>query len=706
MEEKILNILKKENRAFGVNEIFDRLELKSVQDLTNLMKELNEMEDSLKIYHTKSDKYMLFNNSNLKIGKMLANKKGFGFVDIEGDEDVYVSASNMNGAIHGDDVVVEIISKKGYDLEGRVVKITSRKFKQMVGEFYYDQNKIARIKLDDDKIKIGIEIDKEFTLGAVEGHKVLVKIGKKLKGNNYKGQVIKILGHKNDPGVDILSIVNKLGINDVFPDEVKEELEDIPTFVSEEEMVGRKDLREEVIFTIDGADTKDIDDAISIKKLSDDLYELGVHIADVSYYVKEGSALDEEAMDRGTSVYLADRVIPMIPHKLSNGICSLNPEEDRLAMSCVMQIDKNGNVKDYDIFESVIRSKKKMTYTAVNNILEKNIVEEGYEPYVNDLRLMEELAKILRKNKENRGYIDFDIDEPKIIVDENGEAIDVKVRERGTGEKLIEDFMIAANETVATHIYFMELPFIYRVHGTPNEEKINTFMNFVKVLGYNVNVKIKDITPKTMQAILEELKGKKEFHILSSLLLRSMQKAIYDKQNIGHFGLASKCYTHFTSPIRRYPDTTVHRLLRTYLFKNKMDRDTINYWDNKLIYVAEHSSDKERTSIECEREVNDMKMAEYMMKHIGEEYDGIISSVMGFGLFVELPNLIEGLVRVQDLKDDHYTLDESRYALIGNKNKRGYRLGDKVRVRVINANKEAKTIDFEIVDKKEEKAQN
>lgn len=706
MEEKILNILKKENRAFGVNEIFDRLELKSVQDLTNLMKELNEMEDSLKIYHTKSDKYMLFNNSNLKIGKMLANKKGFGFVDIEGDEDVYVSASNMNGAIHGDDVVVEIISKKGYDLEGRVVKITSRKFKQMVGEFYYDQNKIARIKLDDDKIKIGIEIDKEFTLGAVEGHKVLVKIGKKLKGNNYKGQVIKILGHKNDPGVDILSIVNKLGINDVFPDEVKEELEDIPTFVSEEEMVGRKDLREEVIFTIDGADTKDIDDAISIKKLSDDLYELGVHIADVSYYVKEGSSLDEEAMDRGTSVYLADRVIPMIPHKLSNGICSLNPEEDRLAMSCVMQIDKNGNVKDYDIFESVIRSKKKMTYTAVNNILEKNIVEEGYEPYVNDLRLMEELAKILRKNKENRGYIDFDIDEPKIIVDENGEAIDVKVRERGTGEKLIEDFMIAANETVATHIYFMELPFIYRVHGTPNEEKINTFMNFVKVLGYNVNVKIKDITPKTMQAILEELKGKKEFHILSSLLLRSMQKAIYDKQNIGHFGLASKCYTHFTSPIRRYPDTTVHRLLRTYLFKNKMDRDTINYWDNKLIYVAEHSSDKERTSIECEREVNDMKMAEYMMKHIGEEYDGIISSVMGFGLFVELPNLIEGLVRVQDLKDDHYTLDESRYALIGNKNKRGYRLGDKVRVRVINANKEAKTIDFEIVDKKEEKAQN
>lgn len=706
MEEKILNILKKENRAFGVNEIFDRLELKSVQDLTNLMKELNEMEDNLKIYHTKSDKYMLFNNSNLKIGKMLANKKGFGFVDIEGDEDVYVSASNMNGAIHGDDVVVEIISKKGYDLEGRVVKITSRKFKQMVGEFYYDPNKIARIKLDDDKIKIGIEIDKEFTLGAVEGHKVLVKIGKKLKGNNYKGQVIKILGHKNDPGVDILSIVNKLGINDVFSDEVKEELDDIPTFVSEEEMVGRKDLREEVIFTIDGADTKDIDDAISIKKLSDDLYELGVHIADVSYYVKEGSALDEEAMDRGTSVYLADRVIPMIPHKLSNGICSLNPEEDRLAMSCVMQIDKNGNVKDYDIFESVIRSKKKMTYTAVNNILEKNIVEEGYEPYVNDLRLMEELAKILRKNKENRGYIDFDIDEPKIIVDENGEAIDVKVRERGTGEKLIEDFMIAANETVATHIYFMELPFIYRVHGTPNEEKINTFMNFVKVLGYNVNVKIKDITPKTMQAILNELKGKKEFHILSSLLLRSMQKAIYDKQNIGHFGLASKCYTHFTSPIRRYPDTTVHRLLRTYLFKNKMDRDTINYWDNKLIYVAEHSSDKERTSIECEREVNDMKMAEYMMKHIGEEYDGIISSVMGFGLFVELPNLIEGLVRVQDLKDDHYTLDESRYALIGNKNKRGYRLGDKVRVKVINANKEAKTIDFEIVDKKEEKAQN
>lgn len=701
MEDKILDILQMEEKAYVVQEIFDKLGLQSASELTELMKQLNSLEEKLKVYHTKSDRYMLFNNSNLKAGKMLANKKGFGFVDIEGDKDVYVSAANMNNAIHGDQVVVEIIPRKGFDLEGRVIKIMERKFKQMVGEYYLEEGK-GHIKLDDAKVKIGIEIDPEVSLGAVDGHKVLVKITKKLRDNNYKGQVIKILGHKNDPGVDILSIVNKYGINEEFSDEVVAETEKLPLEVRTEEMEGRKDFREEMIFTIDGADTKDIDDAISCEKLANGNYKLGVHIADVSYYVKEGTKIDDEAMDRGTSVYLADRVIPMLPHTLSNGICSLNPEVDRLAMSCIMEIDSKGNVVDYDISETVIRSKKKMTYTDVNSIIEKDIVPEGYEIYADTLRLMEELAKVLRKNKEERGYIDFDIDEAKIIVNEEGEAIDVKVRERGLGEKLIEDFMIAANETTATHIFFMELPFIYRVHGTPNEEKITTFMNFVKTLGYKIDEKVKDVTPRTMQRILESLKDKKEFHILSSLLLRSMQKAIYDKNNIGHFGLASKCYTHFTSPIRRYPDTTVHRLLRTYLFKQSLDKDTINYWDNKLVYVAQHSSEKERDSIECEREVDDMKKAEYMMKHIGEEYTGIISSVMSFGLFVELPNLVEGLVRVDDLKDDHYVFDEFKYALIGARNKKGYRLGDSIQIRVKNANKEAKTVDFELVQEKKQ----
>ena len=693
MEEKIIELLTNSDKALSVTEINDSLGFSSVDELKELLKVLNKLEDELKIYRTKKDNYLLFTNSHLKIGTMIANKKGYGFVDIEGDEDVFIPPTNMNGAIHGDKVIVEITSPKGIDLEGRILKIVDRKFKQMVGEIYYVKNK-PFLKLDDDRVKLDIVIDK--TLGAMEGHKVLVKITSKLKDNNYKGEVIKILGHKNDPGVDILSITNEMGIPDTFSENVMKELDNIPDEVKEEDLVNRTDLREEVIFTIDGDDTKDIDDAISIEKVGKN-YKLGVHIADVSYYVKPNTALDSEAFDRGTSVYLADRVIPMLPHKLSNGICSLNPNVDRLALSCIMEIDENGNVVDYDILQTIIKSRIQMTYKKVNQILEENSVPEGYEEYVDKLRMMADLAKILRKNKENRGYIDFDIDESKIIVDDKGKAIDVTLRNRGTGEKLIEDFMIAANETVATHIYYMELPFIYRVHGEPNEEKINNFMRFLNILGYKVKEDIKKITPKTMQNILSQLKDKKEFHLLSGLLLRSMQKAIYDTNNIGHFGIASKCYTHFTSPIRRYPDTTVHRLLHTYLFDNNINNDTINYYERELPFVAEHTSNMERRSIECERAVDDMKKAEYMMDHIGEEFDGIISSVLNFGMFVELPNLIEGLVRLDSLKGDYYTYDETTFTIRGNKDKRGYRLGDNVRVRVIAADKEKRTIDFEVV---------
>ena len=697
MEEKILEILSSTDKALDIHEINDMLGYQSVDELKELIKVLNTMEEGLKIYRTKKDKYLLFNNSNLKIGRMIANKKGFGFVDIEGPEDVFIAPSNINNAIHGDDVVVEVITKKGLQMEGRIVKIINRKLKQMVGELYYDEAGNPCIDLDDEKIKLNVQIDKDKTMNAMPGHKVLVKITNKLKDNNYRGEVIRILGHKNDPGVDILSIVAKYDIPDTFPDEVIKELDSIPDEVLESDMEGRTDLREEVIFTIDGDDTKDIDDAISIEKLDNGNYKLGVHIADVSYYVKEDSKIGEEAYLRGTSVYLADRVIPMLPHKLSNGICSLNPNCDRLAMSCVMEIDDKGNTLDCEIFESVIRSRIQMTYKKVNKILEENIVDPSYEPYVDKLRTMEELASILRKAKIKRGYIDFDIDEAKIIVNEDGKAIDIQKRIRGVGEKLIEDFMIAANEAVATHVYFMELPFLYRVHGEPNAEKIANFLKFVSVLGYKVNVKSKEITPFVLQDILEQLKDKKEFHILSSLLLRSMQKAIYDKTNIGHFGLGSKCYTHFTSPIRRYPDTTVHRLLRKYLFLHQMDRDTINYLDEKLIVIGQHTSETERAAADCEREVDDMKMAEYMMDHIGEEYDGMVNTVTNFGMFVELPNLVEGLVRLDDIKGDYYVFDEETFSLRGNHNKRGYRLGDTVRVRVKAANKEAKTIDFEIV---------
>lgn len=695
MQEEIKKILKETDKALSIYEINDLLKLKTASELKELLKTLNKMEDSLEIYRSKKDKYLLFTNCHLKVGTLIANKKGFGFVDIDGDEDVYISLSNMNGAIHGDKVIVEITSPKGIDLEGRIVKIVDRKLKQLVGEVKY-KNRKPYLILDDDKIKLNIILPKNNNL--MEGHKVLVKLTNKIKENTYNCEVLKIIGHKNDPGVDILSITYQMGIKDIFDEETLKETEKIPSEVSPNELVNRIDLRDKQIFTIDGDDTKDIDDAISLDILDNGNYKLGVHIADVSYYVLNNSHLDKEARERGTSVYLADRVIPMLPHKLSNGICSLNPGVDRLTISCMMEIDNRGNVVDYDIFPSVIRSKKQMTYKNVNEILEKNNILSGYEEFYETLIKMQELAIILRKNKTNRGYIDFGINEPKIIVNNSGKAIDVVLRDRGKGENLIEDFMIVANETVATHIYFMDLPFIYRVHGEPSEEKIKNFLRFISILGYKINGKIDKITPKTMQDLLKQLKEKKQFSLLSGLLLRSMQKAVYSEKNIGHFGIASKCYTHFTSPIRRYPDTIVHRLLHTYLFEQKLDSDTIDYWTKELPFIALETSNAERLAIECEREVDDMKMAEYMQDHIGEVYDGIVSSVMNFGMFVELPNLIEGLVKVDSLNDDYYTYDETTFALIGKKNKRGYRLGDSVKVKVVGADKNKKTIDFEVLN--------
>ena len=692
MESKILDILKKEDRALEINEIESLMGFNTADELRSLLEELDRLEKEYKIYRTRKNKYMLFNDSNLQVGVLLGTKKGYAFVDIEGDEDVFISQDNLNGAINNDKVIVEITSRKGFKLEGRILKIIERKTQQFVGKVYIKNNKCL-IDLDDKKVNLNIVVDEDKTLGAVSGHKVIVRLLGKIDNNTYKGAIIKILGHVDDPGVDILSVAAKYEIDDEFSKEVEEQLKTIPDHVLENEYDGRIDLREKMIFTIDGDDTKDIDDAISIEKLVNGNYKLGVHIADVSYYVKENSPLDEEAYKRGTSVYLANTVIPMLPHYLSNGICSLNPNVDRLAISCSMEIDEHGEVVNYDIFESVIKSNIQMTYKKVNSILEKNIVPEGYEPYVDSLKLMKELADILRDNKIRKGYIDFNIDEAKIITDENGKCIDVKLRERGTGEKLIEDFMIAANETVARHITYLEYPFIYRVHGEPNEEKINNFLNFVSLLGHNVH-KMNKITPKAMQQLLEELKDVKEYGILSSLLLRSMQKAVYDSNNIGHFGLASKCYTHFTSPIRRYPDTTVHRLLRTYLFNKNINVDTIKYWENKLTPLAIHTSERERASVECEREVDEMKMAEYMEQHIDEEFSGIVSGVMSFGMFVELPNKIEGLVRIDDLTDDYYIYDESTFSLVGSKNKRGYRLGDEVKVIVKSASKINHTIDF------------
>ena len=697
MKDRILNILEDSDKALSIDELDSALNLNTIEETKEFSDALRELEDSYEIYRSNKNRYMLLENSNLRKGILRMNKKGFGFVEVSGEEeDIFVAPDNINKALNNDTVIVEILNKNsGEKREGRIVKTLERDLSTIVGEIYFKKDK-GYIIPDDKKLDIQLEIDRDKSHGAVDGHKVAVKILRNITRNRYKGEVVRIIGHKNDPGVDILSIVCKYEINDTFPEEVIEELDSIPEEVREQDKKGRKDLTDVTIFTIDGDDTKDIDDAISIEKLKNGNYKLGVHIADVSYYVKEGSPLDKEAMDRGTSVYLVDRVIPMLPHKLSNGICSLNPGVERLAISCVMEIDNNGKTVDYEIFPSIIKSRLQMTYKKVNQVIEKNEIPEGYEPFVNDLKLMDELSQIIRRAKINRGYIDFDVDEAKIIVDENCHPTDIVLRNRGRGENLIEDFMIQANECVATHIFYMDLPFIYRVHEYPKEEKIRDFISFVQSLGYTVKFNAKDISPKAIQKLINQLKDKKEFKVLSSLLLRNMQKAIYLPQNLGHYGLASKCYTHFTSPIRRYPDTTVHRLLRTYLFNDDMSNQTINKWQEKLVYIAENSSFKERESVECEREVEDMKMAEYMEDHIGEEYKGIISGVTNFGMFIQLDNLVEGLIHVNDMKD-YFSFDEVTQSLIGERTKEKFTLGDEVLIKVKAASKEAKTIDFELV---------
>ena len=697
MKDKILNALNKVHRALTYEEIDSLVDNKTIEETKEMSDMLNEMIEEGDIYQSNKGKYMLYSDSNIRKGLLSVNKKGFGFVIINGEEDVFIPIDNINNALDGDTVAVEILeTKEDGKREGRIVKILKRNLSTVVGEIYFKKG-IGHIILDDKKLKLDVTIPKKKNMGAVDGHKVVVQI-EKINKDKCEGRVIRILGHKNDPGVDIISIVEKYQIKYEFDESVVEELDTIPEEICEEDKKGRRNLTDQVIFTIDGDDTKDIDDAISIERLDNGNYKLGVHIADVSYYVKEGNPLDVEAMERGTSVYLVDRVIPMLPHKLSNGICSLNPEVERLAISCVMEIDSKGKTVDYEIFESVIKSRIQMTYKKANLVLKDEGVPEGYEPYVGHLKMMKELADIIRKNKNERGYIDFDTDEAKVLVDDKGVPYDVVLRDRGPGEKLIEDFMIQANECVATHIFYMDLPFIYRVHEYPKEDKIRSFLAFVSSLGYNVPSDIKDLSPKSMQKLLYFLKDKKEYKVLSSQLLRNMQKAIYLPQNLGHYGLASKCYTHFTSPIRRYPDTTVHRLLRTYLFEKKIDNSTIKHWEEKLIYVADHSSVKERSSVDCEREVDDMKMAEYMENHIGETFKGMISTVTSFGMFVQLDNLIEGLVKITDL-DGYYSYQEDSQMLINEDTHKMYRLGDMVVVKVIKASKEEKTIDFQIVKK-------
>ena len=701
MKEEIIKLLDNIHEAKNLIEINDLLGLNTVEELQELTKNIEELVTDFILFKTKKDKYLLMKNCpGLKIGKLAINKKGFGFLLLEKEDDIYIAKEHLNDAIHNDIVLVEII-KKGLKPEGRVTRIVKRDLKNVVGEIII-KNKKLFLKPDDEKLNITIQLSKETTKNCVEGHKVLAHLTKNIGNKTYLADCIKILGHKDDAGIDILSIAYKYGIYDEFNKEVIKELENIPNEVSSDDFENRKDLTNELIFTIDGADTKDIDDAININ-YENGLYTLGVHIADVSHYVLENTALGDEAYNRGTSAYLADTVIPMLPHQLSNGICSLNEGAIRLTMSCVMNINEQGEIINYDIFPSYIKSKKKMTYKDVNEILENNNIPSGYETFADALFTMNKLAKILRKKKIKRGYIEFEIDEAKVIQDKDGKAIDIQKRTRGDGENLIEDFMIAANETIATHISNMDLPFIYRVHALPNADKIDDFLNLVHALGYTIKTNINEASPKAMQNLLNELKYKPEYPILSILILRSMKKAEYSKTNIGHFGLASNDYTHFTSPIRRYPDLIVHRLLKKYLIEQDFSMSTINYLESYLVTAAEHTSEREVASINAERDVNDMKMAEYMESHIGEIYKGKISSVTNFGFFVELENLIEGLVHVNTLRGDYYNYVPELLSLIGKSSKKTYRVGDEVTIKVVYASKENALIDFELYEDKNDR---
>lgn len=696
MKERIIELLN-ENTSLTIMEINDKLLLNTINEYQKLENILDELvSDGILYYSERKKKYLLLENSHLVKGELILNDKGFGFIEIGKDKkDVYVNEKNINGALDGDMVLFEYLNKDPLKPEGKIIKVIKRNYDPLVGEvILIDGDYFVK----PDKSGKNIYIPRDYLNGAVEGHKVVVE---PLKEGNRIGKITKIIGHKNDVGVDILSFVYEYNFNPEFPEEVINELDTIPQFLSNEDIKnglasGRIDLRNKVIFTIDGADTKDIDDAISIEKISDNEYILGVHIADVSYYVKEGSKIDEEAYFRGTSVYLVDRVLPMLPHKLSNGICSLNENEDRFAMSCIMHIDSRGNVTKYDIVPSIIKSRKKMTYDAVNSILENNVVPEGYEEFESTLRVMEELSKILRKKMIGRGYIEFESDEAKIIVDDNCHPIDIKARVQRTGEELIENFMIAANETVASSIFYKNLPGIYRVHDKPNEKRIEEFIKFLSLHGYTASGKNKIENPKDLQKILNSLENVPEIKVLHDMAIRSQAKAVYSDVNIGHFGLGSKCYSHFTSPIRRYPDLILHRLVREYNYSYSEDIITKN--KEYLPVASEHLSIREQEAQNCERDVDKMKKAEYMMDHIGEIYEGIISGVQEFGFFVELDNTVEGLVKVEDIKGDYFIYNPDLMALLGKRSKRKYAFGDKVVVKVIGADKDRSTVDFEIYE--------
>ncbi|MBL1227190.1 ribonuclease R [Enterococcus sp. BWR-S5] len=717
IKETILSYIKDQSKkSFSMEELAEGLKLQKSADFKLLVQTTAALEREGLIEFSKKGKIKLVEAGISVEGIFRGNERGFGFVTIDEEEpDVYISKENTNFAMNGDTVLIDIIQPgdpfSDRVAEGKVLEIKERAITQVVGEFTaYNEEEIAETDLygyvlPKDKKLTGLTVFiASEGIRPVDGSIVIAEVThypEQGYAKSLEGLVKKVVGHKNDPGMDIMSIIVAHGIPTVFPDEVMDEADRVPDTISEADLKGRRDLRDSVIVTIDGEDAKDLDDAVTVEKLNNGNYFLGVHIADVSYYVTEESQMNQEAYERGTSVYLTDRVIPMLPQRLSNGICSLNPKVPRLTMSCEMEISPEGTVLSHDIFQSVIQTTERMTYTAVNEILEEQNPETmaRYEALVPMFQEMAELHEILEKMRERRGAISFEDREARVVVNEDGHPQDILMRTRGVGERLIESFMLAANETVAKHYTDLKLPFIYRIHEQPKEEKMQRFFDFAAMLGILVKGTKADITPKDLQRVLHQIDGKPEEAVINTMLLRSMQQARYSEDNYGHYGLAAEYYTHFTSPIRRYPDLIVHRLIRSY--ENDRSEAMQEKWNSQLPDIADHSSKMERRAVETEREVDSMKKAEFMADKIGEEYDGIISSVTKFGIFVELPNTIEGLVHINNLKQDYFHFVENHLALVGERTGLTLKIGQKVVIRVMKSDPETREIDFELIEAEE-----
>ena len=690
MKKRVYKLIKKLNyKKRSLNGIAKHLNMSSGQDFTELTKILNELEKDVLIFRDKSGYYHDIDNDRYEIGELDLKQQGYGFLLLENKPDIYIPQRKTSTAMNGDKCLVEITKRKSkMKIEGKVVKILERKMSSIIGEYYQGQ-----------VFPKGYNLDIIFELNHKDRKKVKDHQIIQAKIVDYSHPVVKrlqleeVLGFASDDGIEIKEVTHKYGLESKFTDEEIQEAKSLPQQVLNEEILGRKDLRNETIFTIDSASTKDIDDAISIKKNDSGNYILGVHIADVSHYVKKDSSLDKAAYTRGTSVYLADSVIPMLPRELSNGICSLNPNVDRLAMTCQMEINTKGEVIYYDLYPSVIHSNYKMTYTNINKMIDNDqeVIDEYKDIYQNVL-LMRELQKILSSVREKMGSINFETIEPKFIFDKHGQITDMIVRERGIGERMIEEFMLVANQVVASHVYHLKLPFIYRVHELPNEEKINQVFTMIKELGIDVELE-DNLTQHNLQKLLKSVEDSKYEKVINTLLLRSMSKARYAKESLGHYGLAFDFYTHFTSPIRRYPDLIVHRYLRRYVFNN--NQEVTQKMIDKFDDIAKHSSKTERQAMEAEREIMDIKKAEYMEQFIGQTFTGVISSVLKFGMFVELPNTVEGLVHISTFKED-MTYDEKNMKLFGNSSEKSYNIGKEIEVKLVKVNKVLGRIDFEL----------